>query len=133
MTSRVLVFGERGQLGQQLLGADVRGMMIRGADGTDITDADAVAAIDYATMMGADVTSNSWGGGGFSQTMLDAVAMYENGVVMTSPDNPRDLMASWSAMVPLLTYKRFSKLSWRFKCSSNSFTNGPLFVNQFCS
>ena len=45
MTSRVLVFGERGQLGQQLLGADVRGMMIRGADGTDITDADAVAAI----------------------------------------------------------------------------------------
>ena len=35
--------------------------------------ADAVAAIDYATQMGADLTSNSWGGDGFSQTLLDAI------------------------------------------------------------
>jgi subtilisin family serine protease len=37
------------------------------------TTADAVDAIEYATMMGADIMSNSWGGGGFSQTLLDAI------------------------------------------------------------
>ncbi|AZZ35271.1 subtilase [Bdellovibrio sp. qaytius] len=35
--------------------------------------ADAIKAIDYATKMGANVMSNSWGGGGFSQTLLDAI------------------------------------------------------------
>jgi hypothetical protein len=35
--------------------------------------ADAVSAIDYGTMMGVDVMSNSWGGGGFSQALLDAI------------------------------------------------------------
>jgi len=33
----------------------------------------AVKAIDYATKMGANVMSNSWGGGGFTQTLLDAI------------------------------------------------------------
>lgn len=33
----------------------------------------AIKAIDYATKMGAKVMSNSWGGGGFSQTLLDAI------------------------------------------------------------
>ena len=33
----------------------------------------AIKAIDYATKMGAHVMSNSWGGGGFSQTLLDAI------------------------------------------------------------
>jgi subtilisin family serine protease len=36
--------------------------------------ADAVRAVDYATMMQASLTSNSWGGGGFSQTLYDAIA-----------------------------------------------------------
>ncbi len=35
--------------------------------------ADAVSAIEYGTTIGADLTSNSWGGGGFSQTMEDAI------------------------------------------------------------
>ena len=35
--------------------------------------ADAIKAIDYATKMGANVMSNSWGGGGFSQTLMDAI------------------------------------------------------------
>lgn len=35
--------------------------------------ADAIKAIDYATKMGAHVMSNSWGGGGFSQTLMDAI------------------------------------------------------------
>lgn len=33
----------------------------------------ALKAIDYATKMGAKIMSNSWGGGGFSQTLLDAI------------------------------------------------------------
>lgn len=35
--------------------------------------ADAVSSIDYATQMGAHIQSNSWGGGGFSQTLKDAI------------------------------------------------------------
>lgn len=35
--------------------------------------ADAVESIKYATKMGVNIMSNSWGGGGFSQTMFDAI------------------------------------------------------------
>lgn len=34
---------------------------------------DAISAIEYATMMGAKITNNSWGGGGFSQALKDAI------------------------------------------------------------
>ena len=34
---------------------------------------DAIEAVEYATMMGANIMSNSWGGGGFSQAMKDAI------------------------------------------------------------
>lgn len=37
------------------------------------TTADATAAVDYATSLGARITNNSWGGGGFSQALLDAI------------------------------------------------------------
>ncbi len=33
----------------------------------------AIKAIDYATNKGANVMSNSWGGGGFSQALMDAI------------------------------------------------------------
>lgn len=33
----------------------------------------AVKAIEYGTSLGVSLTSNSWGGGGFSQSMLDAI------------------------------------------------------------
>jgi subtilisin family serine protease len=35
--------------------------------------ADAIAAVDYATLIGARIMNNSWGGGGFSQSLLDAI------------------------------------------------------------
>lgn len=35
--------------------------------------ADAVKALHYAVAMGANVTSNSWGGGGYSQSLRDAI------------------------------------------------------------
>jgi len=34
---------------------------------------DAILAVEYATAIGADVVNNSWGGGGFSQALLDAI------------------------------------------------------------
>jgi len=34
---------------------------------------DALRAIDYATKMGAQIESNSWGGGGFSESLKDAI------------------------------------------------------------
>lgn len=35
---------------------------------------DAVDAVNYANAMGIRITSNSWGGGGFSQALMDAIA-----------------------------------------------------------
>lgn len=35
--------------------------------------ANAIKAIDYATEMGAHLTNNSWGGGGFSQLLYDSI------------------------------------------------------------
>lgn len=38
--------------------------------------ADAIECIDYSTMMGAHVSNNSWGGGGFSQALLDSIEAF---------------------------------------------------------
>jgi len=35
--------------------------------------ANAIEAVNYATMMGVTLTSNSWGGGGYSQALQDAI------------------------------------------------------------
>ncbi|MCU0254229.1 MAG: S8 family serine peptidase, partial [Acidobacteria bacterium] len=37
------------------------------------TTADAIASIEYATLLGVDVMNNSWGGGEYSQAMLAAI------------------------------------------------------------
>lgn len=44
-----------------------------GAGGSGTT-ADAILAVQYATLMGARLTNNSWGGGGFSTALRDAIA-----------------------------------------------------------
>jgi Zn-dependent metalloprotease/subtilisin family serine protease len=38
------------------------------------TTTDAIDAVNYANAMGIQITSNSWGGGGFSQALMDAIA-----------------------------------------------------------
>jgi subtilisin family serine protease len=43
-----------------------------GSDGSGTTAA-AVQAVEYATLMGVDLTNNSWGGGGFSTALLNAI------------------------------------------------------------
>lgn len=53
---------------------NVRIMPVRflGDDGSGSL-ADAVSSIDYATKMKVNVMSNSWGGGGYSQALADAI------------------------------------------------------------
>ena len=47
--------------------------------------ADAIASIDYATKMNVDIMSNSWGGGGFSQALEDAIkAAKDRGILFVA-------------------------------------------------
>lgn len=46
---------------------------------------DAILSVDYARIVGANVMSNSWGGGGFSQLLLDAILRAESaGILFTA-------------------------------------------------
>lgn len=53
-------------------GAKIMAVKFLSAEGSG-TLADAVEAINYAHKMGAKIMSNSWGGGGFDQSMYDAI------------------------------------------------------------
>jgi subtilisin family serine protease len=48
------------------------GLKFLGASGGGYLS-NAIRAINYATMMGFPITNNSWGGGGYSQVMYDAI------------------------------------------------------------
>lgn len=49
------------------------------------TTADAIKAVDYATKINVDIMSNSWGGGGASQALEDAIkAAKDAGIVFTA-------------------------------------------------
>ena len=39
---------------------------------------DAIEAIEYATMMGVPISSNSWGGGAYSEALIDAIEVFGN-------------------------------------------------------
>jgi subtilisin family serine protease len=69
--------GARGNNGEGVAGINwevsLVGLKFLGADGSGTLDA-AVEAIEYATSLGVNLTSNSWGGGGYSQTMAAAIA-----------------------------------------------------------
>lgn len=63
---------------------------------------DAVGAVEYATAVGANMTSNSWGGGGSSQSMINAItaadqadALFVAAAGNSSQDN--DFTASYPA------------------------------------
>ena len=56
--------------------ARIMALKFLGAGGSGSTS-DAVEAVLYASAMGARVTNNSWGGGGFSQALLDAIKTAE--------------------------------------------------------
>lgn len=47
--------------------------------------ADAISAIDYATIRGVDIMSNSWGGGGYSEALKQAIVRAsEAGIIFTA-------------------------------------------------
>lgn len=49
------------------------------------TLANAVKSIDYATQMGAQIMSNSWGGGGFSDALKESIERaYDKGILFTA-------------------------------------------------
>jgi len=66
------------------------------------SSADAISCVEYATMMGVDLTSNSWGGGGFSTPLEVAIQdAYAAGVLFVAAagnsDNDNDLNPSYPA------------------------------------
>ncbi|MBC7429105.1 MAG: S8 family serine peptidase [Bacteriovorax sp.] len=66
--------------------ADVSIMAIKflGDDGSGTLEA-AVKAIDYATMMNVDLMSNSWGGGGRSEALFEAIQRAsDKGIIFTA-------------------------------------------------
>ena len=68
--------GAKGNDGKGVVGVnwDVRIMGVKFLDaGGSGSLENALKAIDYATKMGAKIMSNSWGGGGFSQTLKEAI------------------------------------------------------------
>ncbi len=72
--------GAKGNDGIGVVGVnwDVRLMAVKFLDKNGSgTLENAIKAIDYATRMGAKIMSNSWGGGGFSQTLFDAIKRSE--------------------------------------------------------
>ena len=50
----------------------IMGMKFLGSGGSGYSS-DAAACLDYAVMMGADITSNSWGGGSYDAALLTAI------------------------------------------------------------
>lgn len=68
--------GAKGNDGKGVVGvawdAQIMGVKFLSGSGGG-TLADAVKAIDYTTKMKVDMTSNSWGGGGYSQALYDAI------------------------------------------------------------
>ena len=51
---------------------------------------DAIEALEYATKMGVDITSNSWGGGGYSQALYDAIAGFPGLFVAAAGNSSSD-------------------------------------------
>lgn len=68
--------GARGDDGKGIVGVawntKIMALKFLGADGSGSLEG-AIKAIDYATKMGANIMSNSWGGGGMSQLMKEAI------------------------------------------------------------
>jgi serine protease len=54
--------------------AQIMALKIFDATGRGAPTSGIVRAVNYATMMGAKVTNNSWGGGGYSQSLFNAIA-----------------------------------------------------------
>ncbi|MEN8218885.1 MAG: S8 family serine peptidase, partial [Pseudomonadota bacterium] len=82
------IIGAVGDNGSGVVGVNwsvqIMPLKFLGANGSGTT-ADAIEAIQYATMMGVKILNNSWGSGGFSQALRDAIiAANEAGVLFVA-------------------------------------------------
>lgn len=90
----------------------------------------AIRCIDYARIMGAKVMSNSWGGGGFSQALADAISRAEQAGILfiaaagnSASDN--DISPHYPSSYPnqniiaVASINRMDELSW-FSCFGKS-------------
>ncbi|MEO0453709.1 MAG: S8 family serine peptidase [Verrucomicrobiota bacterium] len=59
----------------------VMGLKFLGANGSGNTS-DAIECIEYAINEGVDILNNSWGGGGFSQALLDVIEAANNAGIL---------------------------------------------------
>ena len=76
------------------------GLKFLGANGSGYLS-NAVRAINYATMMGFPITNNSWGGGGFSQVMYDAIqAAGASGMLFVAAAGNSGYNADYAPMYP---------------------------------
>lgn len=80
--------GAKGNDGAGIVGvawnAKIMGVKFLAADGSGSLEG-AVQAIKYATKMGAKIMSNSWGGGGYSEILKEAIQeANEHGIVFTA-------------------------------------------------
>ncbi len=66
--------------------AKIMGLKFLDASGSGFTS-DAIPAILYASANGADLTNNSWGGGGFSQALKDAIDATSNTLFVAAAGN----------------------------------------------
>lgn len=101
--------GAKGDDGKGIVGVNwnVKIMPVKflSADGGGTLEG-AIKAIDYATKMGAKVMSNSWGGGGFSQNLQDAIQRSADaGAIFIAAagndSNNNDVTASYPATFPV--------------------------------
>src|SRR5262249_37780875 len=76
------IIGATGNNGRGVVGVDwkvsLAALKFLGPDGSGSTG-DAVLALDYARKMGIKITNNSWGGGGYSDAMANALSAYRAG------------------------------------------------------
>jgi len=97
--------GAKGDDGRGVVGVNwnVRMMAVKFLDASGSGSLEgAIKAIDYATKMGAHVMSNSWGGGGFTQSLFDSIKRSnEAGAIFIAAagndDSNNDSMPSYPA------------------------------------
>lgn len=82
------VIGARGDDGVGVVGVNwnvsIVGIKFLSGSGSGTLE-DAVKAIEYGTTIGTTLTSNSWGGGGYSPTMFDAIkSAHEKGILFVA-------------------------------------------------
>ncbi len=105
--------GAVGDNGKGVVGVnwEISILPIKFLDGNGGSLVDAIKSIEYATVMGVDVMSNSWGGGGFGLSMLEAITRAgEKGILFVAAAGNKANNNDTQAFYPA-TYKTANMIS----------------------